>query len=708
MTEPFKDPDAVEKTLREFFGIAASGGVPLQDRIQLFERTYIFNDYWECRRTALSNALVAVMVQNAEKYDTEYAVECPKGEVITRCCYAKYLEKTNEDNRNKDRLLALCEDSSKEVRRTVGNIISRHKEYETEVLGMLLAKKQTIRECAVDIIALWGVENYREQLTKAADTEKSAKLAEKMRAMLTSSVSSGNNGESLSSPVTFIEDIHKGGRARKVAWLFESPLPTVHFKNGSPADEKYLQALILCYSSMTTIGRNENALLLAAELNETELQRFSAEIFSRWHSVGAETKTKWAMYFSVIHGGDAMIEIALKCIKDWSENMRGAIAAEAVHAIALNGSSFALMAVDNLAHKFKQKQVKKAAAEAMDSAAEALGITADELGDRIVPDLGFDEKKERIFDYGQRTFKVRLSARVELEVFDESGKRLKNLPAPAKKDDETLAKQSSDTFKALKKQLKNVIALQKQRLETALMADRRWKKSAWVDLFVKNPVMHSFAIGLIWAAYGDGETTTFRYMEDGTFNTSDEDEFTLPEECTIGLVHPVELDDELIASWQEQLSDYEIVQPVEQLERKLYCISENEYGKLDLERFRGRTINALSLLGRATKLGWSKGSVQDAGMFYVFYREDITEKSKNPDGSYTVKGNAAELHFSGAYVSVENEEVTIENVRFYHPSTIQHGSYIYEEADNEKAIPLDKIPPRYFSEIILQLEALLS
>ena len=48
--------------------------------------------------------------------------------------------------------------------------------------------------------------------------------------------------------------------------------------------------------------------------------------------------------------------------------------------------------------------------------------------------------------------------------------------------------------------------------------------------------------------------------------------------------------------------------------------------------------------------------------------------------------------------------MTIENIRFYRPGTIEHGSYVYDEADDEKAIPLEKIPPRYFSEIILQLE----
>ena len=52
-----------------------------------------------------------------------------------------------------------------------------------------------------------------------------------------------------------------------------------------------------------------------------------------------------------------------------------------------------------------------------------------------MPDLGFDENMERIFDYGERIFKVRITQTLDFEVYDENGKKLKNLPAPAKKDD---------------------------------------------------------------------------------------------------------------------------------------------------------------------------------------------------------------------------------------------------------------------------------
>ena len=83
---------------------------------------------------------------------------------------------------------------------------------------------------------------------------------------------------------------------------------------------------------------------------------------------------------------------------------------------------------------------------------------------------------------------------LEIQAFDSKGKKIKNLPAPTKKDDQMKAPASYEDFKQLKKQLKNVVSVQKTRMETALSNGREWSVQAWKDLFVRNPVMHQFAI----------------------------------------------------------------------------------------------------------------------------------------------------------------------------------------------------------------------
>lgn len=585
-----------------------------------------------------------------------------------------------------------------------GNDVAYKTEISKALNGYLSGSTEMHRQGASFIRGLF----YTARDIVLVGNEKSAKLKEKINKALNITSTVEAQGDEAFSPMLFVESIHKGGKARKIQWLYEAPNSTVHFRNGNAADDKYMQAILLCYADMSDLGVNENAKILAQELNGQELGRYAETIFSKWTAQGADAKKKWVLYFCAIHGGNNMIEVLLNYIKEWAENTRGAIASEAVRAIACNGSSEALMSVDNIAHKFKHKQVKSAAVKALDDAAEELGITSDELGDRIVPDLDFDENMERIFDYGTRKFKVYLTPTLELEVFDESNKKLKTLPSPAKKDDETIAKQSNSEFKAMKKQLKNVVSIQKLRLETALLADRRWIVENWNNLFVKNPVMHSFSIGLICAAYeNDNLVQTFRYMEDGTFNTADEDEFELPENCTIGLVHPIDFSEDELSTWKEQLSDYEITQPIEQLERKVYRIKEDEIGQLDFNRFKGRTVNGMTLLGRMAKSGWYKGSVQDAGCFYTFYREDITKRFKDKDNQLHLVANAVELNFSGMYVGGDDEEVTIENIRFYKPGTVKRGSYEYDEPDEQRTITPDKINPRYLSEIINQIETIL-
>lgn len=180
-------------------------------------------------------------------------------------------------------------------------------------------------------------------------------------------------------------------------------------------------------------------------------------------------------------------------------------------------------------------------------------------------------------------------------------------------------------------------------------------------------------------------------MEDGSFNTEEEEEYELPETGQIGLVHPIELSEESLEAWKQQLEDYEISQPLEQLERTVYKMTEEEAAGQSLERFGGCVINDLSLGGKLTGLGWYRGSVQDGGGFYTYYRED-TELSLG-----------VELHFSGSFVGGENDDVTVYDARFYKAGTIERGSYVYDEAGKEKAYFLREVPERYFSEIVWQL-----
>ncbi len=597
----------------------------------------------------------------------------------------------------KEIFLSCAGDDSKYVRKLLLEICVKNREWEPEILALLKDKKPKIREFAILVLEEWGQPSYLEEVNKALEREKNKKLmgllqelAEELKAEEdgNSSANSGRKEERLA------VSIFKGARKRKVEWAEQEPFPEVHRKDGEVVSAEYMLAILAAYADMEMCGINQDAAKLAAPLKQEELAAYMHTLYDAWLNGGAEAKKRWVLYVASIHGGAALIPVLYHQIKEWAEHSRGAIAAEAVKALALNGSSEALVLVDQMSRKFKFRQIKNAAGEALAYAASALGIDRETLEDRLVPDMGFEEDMQRTFDYGSRQFTVRLTSTLEPEIYDHTGKRLKNLPSPGKLDDAEKANQAADAFKQMKKQLKIVVQTQKLRLEQALSMARFWKITDWKRLFVNNPIMHQFAIGLIWGTYeGDILKETFRYMEDGSFNTVDEEEYSLPENSSetlqIGLVHPLELSKDILSAWQSQLTDYEIIQPFEQINRPVYEALEEEGNLPVCARFDGKELNGLSLSGKLLKAGWYRGEVLDGGFFQNYYHND---------------GNmGAELTFSGTSIGIENDDVTIYKLYFYRMNNVTQYApkdVIFAE---ENKCSIKDVNPRYYSEIVLQI-----
>lgn len=590
-------------------------------------------------------------------------------------------------------LLRCAGDSSKQVQEVLAECCICRPEWEADYLAMLGSRKAAQRSLAVRILAGIGIEKYRGALENALAAEKNAKVADQIAALLgTSAAAVSERGQS---PEELAAQVLKGGKKRKVQWLLDQPLPMVRRTDEAhtAASEDQIAALFVAYADLDRMGRSEMAAAVAADLEEKDLQLLACEVWELWMRAGAQSKTKWVLSFAAVFGGAAMTPRILHAVSDWPQNARGAIACEAVAALSVSPDPAALVAVDGISRKFKFRQVKAAAAAALENAAQALGITAEELADRIVPTLGFAPDGTRVFDYGSRSFTVRLTPSLELAVTTEAGKTVKSIPAPGKTDDGQKAPAAYEAFKALKKQLKTTVAAQRARLELALSAQRCWEAGAWRKLFVENPVMHQFAISLIWGVYEDGRLKeTFRYMEDGSFNTDEEEEYDLPCGASVGLVHPIELEADTLAAWKQQLEDYEIVQSVDQLSRPVFRLPAEQAGAAALETAAGRVINSLSLMGKLQNLGWYRGSVVDGGGFYTFYREDPPV------------GIGVELNFSGSFVGGESEDVTVYDAVFYQAGTVERGNYCYDVPKQENVIPLGQVPARYYSEVVWQLE----
>ena len=430
---------------------------------------------------------------------------------------------------------------------------------------------------------------------------------------------------------------------------------------------------------------NSAAASLAQALNEEELAAYVGELLERWIAAGSDSRKRWVLYAAALHGNDDTTKRICLQVPEWAADSK-TIAAEAIQALVFSLRPYALLFVDGIAKKkFKAKGMRGAAEKTLKTVAARLGTTSEGLLDRTVPDFGFDDKMRRMFDYGQRKFFVTITTALETEVFDEKGKKLKKMPTPGKQDDAVKAVFAYEEFKLLKKQMKETASAQKMRLETALSDGREWSIDAWEDLFVKNPIMHQFAIGLIWGLYEDGKLVTcFRYMEDGSFNTEDMKEIYPMEKedfRKIKIVHPLELAKESLEAWREQLEDYEICQPVLQIARPFFRMEEGEAEQKKMDRFDGCVMEYDILIKRLMKLGWRLFFEEDG--YYIYYKE-------NEELSMRV-----ELAFE---FDIFKGEVTIYEARFYQAE----GDEVLEEEDS---CLLKCVPERYFSEIVMQLDS---
>ena len=492
-----------KKEIMEILRLFGEEALPVRFQIESLSAMYD-SFYQEKDKSTFLNECVKVLRLKKMDWGNELTALAKAGTVTVRLLCIKTLDSFGQEY--KDVPLSCAADSSRQVREALETIYEGHKEWEPDIKNLLASKKSQEREMAVLVLETWGADSYRTELEAALAAEKSKKIKELLQSCLGLENKAAEQ-EAERTSEQLVKEILKGGKKRKLAWVYEkgSTFSEVHKLDGTLASEDYLAALLVSYADMGIPGVSADGVKLAAELNREELASYVGLLFGKWLESGAEAKKKWVLYTASVHGGEEIVPALYAQIQEWPKASRGAMAAEAVRALALNGSATALLLVDQISRKFKFRQVKTAAGDALAYAAEQLGITKAELEDRIVPNLGFDERMERVFDYGTRSFRVLLTPALELEIYDENNKKLKNLPAPGKRDEAEKAKAENDAFKLLKKQLKTVVSNQKLRLEQALSAERLWNVEKWTELFVKNPVMHQFAMGVIWGFYENGE-----------------------------------------------------------------------------------------------------------------------------------------------------------------------------------------------------------
>ncbi|RRS00742.1 DUF4132 domain-containing protein [Glycomyces terrestris] len=397
------------------------------------------------------------------------------------------------------------------------------------------------------------------------------------------------------------------------AWANPVMLPEVRTADGAhalPADS--VRHLITVLALATPDYPYAGLDVAADALDRGSLTRFSRALFQLWLSMGSPAKDGWALTQLAHFADDDTVRLLAPLVREWPGQSQHKRAVTGLGVLGAIGSEAALRAIQGIAEKVKFKALKEEARVQINAIAAELGLTREQLADRLLPDFGLGEDGALVLDYGPRSFTVAFDEQLKPFVRDDTGKPRKSLPKPGAKDDPETAGAAYKRFAALKKELRAVAADQVQRLEAAMINGRTWTKDEFERYYVRHPLTWHLTRRLVWsAAVGDAQQG-FRVAEDRTYTDANDDAYDLPDGAVIRLDHPVRMGDKA-AEWAELFADYEILQPFDQLARPVLAFTPEELETGVIERFTGAKVEVGKLLG-LTSRGWFRSSPEDGGV----------------------------------------------------------------------------------------------
>lgn len=482
----------------------------------------------------------------------------------------------------------------------------------------------------------------------------------------------------------YIDDYYDEKYEHLIDFIDESLISNVLMKkdNNIKVPSKVLKYILLEYMFLEEPYRIKDADSMIAIFDINSVRNTFENIYRYWIDNGSKEEHKNIIIPYCIYGNYNQIVSIYDRIEYWHDNFKSSLASYIVPAIAMNGDKFALMIINNIIYMSKNKKLKNAAKESFKKAAECLGVPVDNLFDKVLPNLGFNIERNKKISYGDRSFTLQLLSDAYLEIIDNTNhKILKELPEAEEGDDKQKVEEAKKILMETKNALEAIIVYQKQKLKKVLLNGRKWDYQTFFEVFVENPVMQYFTLAFVWGVYDeDGNLIdSFRYMEDGSLSSIDEDLYELPKETHsknyITLFHPVDANEEYTKKWAKQIDLYEINQPIEQIQLERYILEEKHVENNAMMAFHGKKISEKYI----------EELSKDLEIKINYYNENV---------SYYILDDILKIVCEINCIAYD-EDIIIDNIKFY--KLEEHNLF-------KTLIDPFAIPPRFISTILHYLE----
>jgi hypothetical protein len=179
-------------------------------------------------------------------------------------------------------------------------------------------------------------------------------------------------------------------------------------------------------------------------------------------------------------------------------------------------------------------------------------------------------------------------------------------------------------------------------------------------------------------------------------------------DATVGLWHPVTRSAEEVRAWREWLERHGIQQPFKQAHREVYRMTEDEEAtSIYSNRFAGHVLRQHQFHAIMTQRGWRDRLRMDRDDAFAPATRELPEWALRAE-FWVVPADDGETLESGAY-----QRVVTDQVRFYpniapenlaDPETCRYEQWVGDVEDPVAPVPLDRIPPLVFSEILRDVD----
>jgi hypothetical protein len=357
--------------------------------------------------------------------------------------------------------------------------------------------------------------------------------------------------------------------------------------------------------------------------------------------------------------------------------------------------------------RVKSGTAQKGIEKALEKTAERVGLPRQELEEMAVPAYGLTEVGLRRESIGEFTAELRVTGTntTELRWIKPDGKPQKSVPAAVKNH-------FADDLKELKqagKDIQKMLPAQRERIDQLLLQQKNWPLQTWRERYFDHPLVGTVARRLIWQFTNNGRPISGIFRDGQIVDVENRAIKRLDDENRVELWHPIGRDTDEIQAWRQFLEEHEIQQPFKQAHREVYLLTDAERTTgVYSNRYAAHILRQHQFSALCAARGWKN-------------KLRLMVDDEYPPASLSLPrwGLRAEFWIEGIgdeYGTDTNESgvyhyLATDQVRFYAIDAARRGAhaygggyYTYGSEGSDDPIPLDRIPPLVFSEVMRDVD----